>query len=229
MKQAFNKLGKYQLIALMMGLSAYGATSSLQAEDGSRFVWNQAAIDMILSGDAKQGKALAKKGKCSKCHGDEGISDEDDTPSIAGQTVSYNYKQMVDYKTKARDDKTMRKQVRDFSHKDLADMAAYYATLPAEPSQSGGKNPPKLVTEGDKERLLLPCNVCHGKDGEGFGFESPALMGQKREHFVELMTSFQESDRENDHYGRMRFIASQLTEEEIEQLADYYSAKPLEE
>jgi cytochrome c553 len=43
------------------------------------------------------------------------------------------------------------------------------------------------------------------------------------------MTAFQDGDRENDEYGRMRFIASQLTEEEIEQLAGYYSMSPSEE
>jgi cytochrome c553 len=43
------------------------------------------------------------------------------------------------------------------------------------------------------------------------------------------MTAFQEGDRENDHYSRMRFIASQLTEDEIQGLAAYYGAPPSEE
>ncbi len=48
------------------------------------------------------------------------------------------------------------------------------------------------------------------------------------DHFIETMTAFQGGDRENDHYGRMRFIASQLTEKEVKELAAYYSAPPSE-
>lgn len=193
------------------------------------FVWNFATIELIAKGDAKNGEKLAKSHKCKKCHGDTGISDEDDTPSIAGQPAAYHVKQMADYKEGTRDEKTMAKKAKKLSMTEIADIAAWYAEQKPEPSQSGGKKPPSLVTKGDLKRLLLPCSVCHGKEGQGYGYESPALMGQKREHFIDLMTAFKEGDRENDHYRRMRFIASQLTEKEIEELADYYGAKPSEE
>ena len=39
------------------------------------------------------------------------------------------------------------------------------------------------------------------------------------------MTAYREGERANDHYARMRFIAGQLTEEEIVELANYYAAK----
>ena len=193
------------------------------------FVWNFATIELIAKGDAKNGEKIAKEHKCKKCHGDTGISDEDDTPSIAGQPAAYHVKQMADYKEKIRDEKTMVKKAKKLTMVEIADVAAWYAEQKPEASQSGGKKPPALVTKGDMKRLLLPCNVCHGKNGEGYGYESPALTGQKREHFIELMTAFKDGDRENDHYQRMRFVASQLTEKEIEVLADYYTAKPSEE
>lgn len=193
------------------------------------FAWNFAMVELIEKGDAKKGEKLAKEHKCAKCHGDTGISDEDDTPSIAGQPAAYHVKQMVDYKDGTRDEKTMRKKAKKLTVQEMADIAAWYVQQKPEASQSGGKNPPDLVTKGDIKRMLLPCNVCHGKNGEGYGYEAPALMGQKREHFIDLMTAFKDGDRENDHYQRMRFVASQLSEKEIEQLADYYGAKPAEE
>ena len=203
---------------------------SIAAEkDSAPFKWSFAIIELIEKGDATRGQKVAKEQKCAKCHGKTGISDEDDTPSIAGQTASYNFKQMMDYKTGSRDEKTMTKRVRKLDERDIADMSAWYATLKPEPSMSQGKKPPILVTKGDMSRLLLPCKVCHGKKGEGFGYETPALTGQKQEHFIDTMTAFKDSDRENDHYRRMRFIASQLSEEEIEELAAYYGAKPLED
>jgi cytochrome c553 len=122
----------------------------------------------------------------------------------------------------------MYKKVKKLGLQDMADLAAFYAAQEPEPPE-GRTEPPLLVTQGDMERLLLPCNVCHGEQGEGLGFEVPALAGEKREHFVDTMTEFQDGDRENDQYGRMRFIAGQLSEEEVEELAAYYGAPPSEE
>jgi cytochrome c553 len=122
----------------------------------------------------------------------------------------------------------MYKKTKRLSPQDMADLAAYYATQ--KPEQPEGKTaPPLLVTQGDRKRLLLPCEVCHGKNGEGMGHEVPALSGQKIEHFVETITAFKEGERENDQYGRMRFIAHQLSDKEIEEIASYYAAPPEED
>jgi len=224
-KNCFNKL---KLVTICLSLISYPVAF---AEDKAveDFVWSFDTIRMIESADPKRGEAIAKEQKCAKCHGDTGISDEDDSPSIAGQIAAYTYKQLIDYKTKVRDEKTMFKKVRKLGLQDFADMSAFYALQEPEPSLAKGENPPDLVTIGDKKRLLIACNICHGKNGEGYGYESPALTGQKIESFVETMMAFREEDRENDHYSRMRFISSQLTEEEIEELAAFYAAKPLED
>ena len=126
------------------------------------FIWNFATIELIAKGNAKNGEKLAKSHKCKKCHGDTGISDEDDTPSIAGQPAAYHVKQMADYKEGRRDEKTMVKKAKKLTLEETVDIAAWYAEQKPEPSQSGGKKPPSLVTDGDMKRLLLPCNVCHG-------------------------------------------------------------------
>lgn len=193
------------------------------------FAWSRATLDLVASGDIERGKEVATKRKCSKCHGDLGIpEDDDETPSIAGQSAAYNFKQLVDYKTEVRESRDMKKATKKLGLQDMSDLAAYFATLPPEPPE-GKTQPPELVTAGDLDRLLLPCNVCHGTEGEGLGLEIPAIAGQKIDHFVEVMTAFQEGDRENDEYGRMRFIAAQLSEDEIEELAAYYAAPRSEE
>jgi cytochrome c553 len=209
-------------------LTAVCATYAAEEETIEPFVWSRAMLDLISLGDVARGEEIAKKSKCSKCHGDEGIAEDDESPTIAGQVASYNFKQMLDYKTEVRESKDMKKATKNLSLQDMSDLAAYFASLPPEPPE-GKIEPPMLVTTGDMDRLLLPCNVCHGKQGEGLGFEVPAIAGQKIDHFVEVMTGFQQGDRENDHYGRMRFIAGQLSEDEISELAAYYAAPPTEE
>jgi len=166
---------------------------------------------------------------CAKCHGDTGVSEDDDTPSLAGQTAAYTFKQLVDYKTKRRENRSMRKAVRKLSPRDMADLGAFYAAQTPEP-RAGGE-PPHLVNNGDRSRLLLACNDCHNESKEFRSqMEIPAtLAGQKPVYFVETMKEFQSGDRANDLYGRMRFIASRLTDDEITALAAYYATAPSEE
>jgi cytochrome c553 len=210
------------LLAVVLALPAGAAETADDDVDG--FAWSRAMLDVIEAGDAERGAELAEKAKCSKCHGEAGIAEDDETPSIAGQVPAYQFKQLLDYKTQVRDSRDMYKKVRRLSLEDLADLAAHFATLAPEPP-AGPAEPPLLVAQGDKDRLLLACQVCHGERGEGMGFQVPALAGQKIDHFVETMTAFRDGDRENDEYGRMRFIAAQLSEDEIAAIAAYYAAE----
>jgi cytochrome c553 len=49
-------------------------------------------------------------------------------------------------------------------------------------------------------------------------------MGQKGTPFADTMKAFKDEDRANDHYGRMRFIAAQLSDQELNEIVAYYRA-----
>jgi cytochrome c553 len=201
-------------------------TKKVGIDDLGVFKWTAPLVEAIVKGDPEKGKALAKEGKCSKCHGDTGISDEDDTPSIAGQIAAYSYKQLHDYKTKVRDDKSMFKKVKNLSNQDMIDLSAWYATQAPEAKAGSDKKIPVLANKGDKKRFLLACDTCHDEEAMKRGFQTPIIEGQKPEHFIETMMAFKEGERVNDHYRLMQSIASKLTEDEITELATYYSVKP---
>ena len=80
-------------------------------------------------GDAANGKELAEY--CADCHGDDGLGDED-VPAIAGMDAAKHAKELADFKSGARPDEEedMVDSVEDLSEQDMADLAAYYATLP---------------------------------------------------------------------------------------------------
>ncbi len=201
------------------------------AEPSKDFKWTPETIKLANEGDIKLGEELAKKGKCSKCHGDTGVSEEDDTPSIAGQITAYSFKQLHDYKVELRENKQMLKKVKNLSPKDMADISAYYATQTAEEKVGAvdGAEPPVLAVKGDPERFMLACDSCHNDESQKRGYQTPRIDGQKIEYFVDTMTAFQEGDRVNDHYSLMRGLAAKLTEDEIDELASYYSAKPVDD
>ena len=56
-----------------------------------------------LTGDAENGKYVAEtQQKCVRCHGPNGVSDDPDTPHLAGQNANYLLKELKDFKSETR-------------------------------------------------------------------------------------------------------------------------------
>ena len=83
-----------------------------------------AAGGVQAGGDAANGEVLSED--CSGCHGEDGLGDED-TPAIAGMDAAGHAQKLADFKGS---DSDMADYVEDLSEQDMADLAAYYATLP---------------------------------------------------------------------------------------------------
>lgn len=81
----------------------------------------------VFAGDAAAGKG--KSMMCSACHGVAGISAVPTYPNLAGQKEAYTLKQLKDFKSGKRNDPTMKGMVASLSDTDMADLAAYFASL----------------------------------------------------------------------------------------------------
>ena len=211
----------YQLILTGMVLMS----SSVFAEPSSNIVWDSETRAMLNKADINNGKELAVV--CSSCHGESGSEKLNaDFPYLHGQVAAATFKQLVDFHDNTRANGIMQNFATSLSDKEKADIAVYYASLPLPAMQSSeaSKAAHKLVTKGDGPRLLPPCAACHGGKGEGSIVDIPALAGQNPSYFVTTMQAFKEGTRANDIYNRMRIIASALTDEEINELALYYSS-----
>ena len=182
-------------------------------------------IAMLANGDPTKVKKAIKK--CAKCHGDTGISDDDEIPHLVGLDNEYLFRQLLDFKADLRDGGRMNKLVRKLDDNELASLAVFYSanTLPA----VEGVTPlpkPMLVSDGDAGRGLKACAECHGDDGLGKRdeYNSPALAGMPYDYFVSTMQGFQDGSRANDSDGVMRKIAKAMNADEISSLAEYYMA-----
>ena len=80
----------------------------------------------LADGDAAAGKALAKK--CAACHGANGEGKKKNPP-LAGMESATFIKAMQDYASGARNNKTMVRTAKKLSDADVANLAAYYASL----------------------------------------------------------------------------------------------------
>jgi cytochrome c553 len=66
------------------------------------------------------------------------------------------------------------------------------------------------------------CAECHGLDGAGNHIKFPRLAGQKREYIVKQLNDFRAGRRKNDG-GQMQKTATELDEEDIPRVADWFS------
>lgn len=217
---------------LLCALFALVSSGPGLAEPSSEVAFDKATRALLRAADPARGKAIAEEKNCAKCHGEAGISEDPDEANIAGQMASYAFKQLMDYKSEHRENRRMRRRIKDLEAPQFADLAVYFASLPRLPAENADKASAetlKLVFKGDPKRMLKPCASCHGRDGLGGKHDSATLVGLRRNYFITTMIAFQEEERVNDIYSRMRLIAQALTEEEIEALADYYAAKDPED
>ena len=90
------------------------------------FIVMLAAGAVQAGGDAARGMELAAD--CADCHGDDGKGDED-VPGLAGMDAAEHARKLADFKSGAVESE-MADYVGDLSEEDMADIAAYYATLP---------------------------------------------------------------------------------------------------
>jgi cytochrome c553 len=170
-----------------------------------------------------RGATLAQQ--CAICHGPTGVS-RADSPNLAGQYANVVYKELVDFKTGARVNAVMTPFAVNLSDRDMTDIAVYYAYLPRLPPfhPTKQKPAPRIVVNGAPMRNVAPCGSCHGGLDNKAG--SPWLEGQPEAYIRAQLEGFAKGTRHNDISQQMRNIARQMTPEEIDEAAQYYSSQP---
>jgi sulfide dehydrogenase cytochrome subunit len=86
---------------------------------------------------------------------------------------------------------------------------------------------------GDIVDLVRMCEGCHGRDGISTQPDVPIIAGFSREGFLNTMDVFRDDDRialafqkPDEPETQMNDIARQLSDEDVEALADYFSQRP---
>jgi cytochrome c553 len=193
------------------------------AQPSSNVAWTAEQLNFVKAGNPVKGQELAQR--CSACHGEKGISISPAFPSLAGQLPTYLYKQLQDYSDGSRQNPIMNGMTKGLSPQDAADIAAWFGSqTPAFQSGSQMTYPQAetLVKSGNSERVLPPCEVCHGSSGKGQAVDIPALSGQNAAYISATLQAFKSGSRHNDIYSRMRSIAESLSTQEVEELGLYY-------
>ena len=178
-----------------------------------------------LSGDPVAGKS--KSLLCQGCHGEDGNSLTDLVPKLAGQNAGYILKQVHNFQGGIRKHAIMNDLAVTVNDQDLADIAAYFESLPMmKGTGTDNKIGKELFLKGDLSRKVVACVNCHGKNGKGINPNAsmfPVIGGQNKAYLSRQLMNFRKDERNNSPNKIMNKITHKLTDAEIEGLADYVS------
>ena len=184
------------------------------------------------AGDADAGKA--KAATCVACHGPDGNSIAPNFPNLAGQSESFLYKQLQDFKAGKRKDATMDAMIMPLDDQAMQDISAFFA---AQKLKGGQADPAvvdagKAIYKGGIAEIGVPaCMACHGPAGSGNpGSGFPQLASQKSIYTEKQLKDFRTAaqnpadpalGRTNDASKMMRNAVKRMSDPEIKAVAQY--------
>jgi len=233
LRSSRRNLALFVVLATALGSFVLLASDTAPERVPSFVAWTPENIAVASSGDAFRGSLLAKR--CEHCHGVEGFSQMASTPNLAGMNRLAIWKQLQDFRAHKRRSQVMESIAESLSSRDVVDVVSFFAELPVfsdpqdnrvfpgmQPGAMHATIASHLVTFGDGERGIPPCQACHGPVAYKIGV--PPLANQNGDYVLNQLEAFADGSRANDINLPMRTIAGLLSEDERKALAEYYGA-----
>jgi len=170
----------------------------------------------VRAADIAAGKAKAEM--CVGCHGENGISEMENTPSLAAQPDQFIQWQLVFFRAGTRKNEQMQPIVEQLSNEDIRNLGAYYASLP--PPKPKPDDNPDLSKKGAQAAVGRRCASCHSDSYAGTKAVA-RVAGQREDYLVKALKDYKTSARSGGAMAAMAEVAFSLSEEEIEALAHY--------
>ncbi|HYD94292.1 MAG TPA: c-type cytochrome [Noviherbaspirillum sp.] len=214
MNRAFSPLVKSLFVAMLAVSSiAYAAEEKKPAKaDPAK------GEQLYTAGDPARGVIA-----CVGCHGAGGNSVIPQNPKLSGQHEAYVVKQLVEFKSGARNNPVMTSIAKGMSEEDIKNVSAYLDKQEAKPGAAKNKDTveigKKIYRAGIAEKNVPACAGCHGATGGGIPAQFARLAGQHQDYTVAQLTGFRSSARNNS--AQMVTIAKRMSDDEIQAVADY--------
>ncbi len=178
------------------------------------------SVVMTATSPAADLEAAKKKAElCAGCHGENGISQMEGVPSLAGQQDRFIQWQLVFFRSGARKNEQMQPIVEQLDNEDIRNLGAYFASL-APPKAPQADDNPDLSKKGAQAASGRRCANCHtdsfvGKDA------AARIADQREDYLLKALNDYKSGVRSGGGQAAMADVAYPLSEEEITALAHY--------
>jgi cytochrome c553 len=180
------------------------------------------AMFLPLAGPANAADESVKEkaAQCTPCHGETGISQTENTPSLAGQPDLYLQWQLVFFRSGSRKNEIMQPMAEQLSNEDVRNLGAYFASLTPPKASAPNDDNPDLSKKGAEAAAGRRCASCHGDTFAGTKAVA-RLAGQREEYLLKALHDYKSNVRVGGGVAAMADVAYSLSEEEITALAHY--------
>ena len=171
---------------------------------------------------------------CNGCHGNDGVSQWTDVPTIAGVPEFVHADALYIFRDEARPcTETQYKQgdtsrpattmcavVADLSDDMIDEVAAYYAGLPFVAAKQEFD---AALAEAGKAIHEAECDRCHSEGGSNPEDEAGILAGQQMGYLTDTFAEYKSGDREQPK--TMEEKLSALSDDDVKALVNYYASQ----
>jgi len=160
-----------------------------------------------------------KAAQCTPCHGETGISETENIPSLAGQPDQFLQWQLVFFRSGSRKNEVMQPIAEQINNEDVRNLGAYFAAL-TPPKASAPDDNPELSRKGAEAAVGRRCGSCHGDAFAGTKAVA-RVAGQREDYLLKALHDYKSNVRVGGGVAAMADVAYSLSEEEITALAHY--------
>jgi cytochrome c553 len=174
------------------------------------------AVLPVHAADIAAGKEKAEL--CVGCHGEAGISQTENIPSLAGEPDQFIQWQLVFFRAGSRKNEQMQPIVEQINNDDIRNLGAYFASLT--PPKASPDDNPDLSKKGAQAAAGRRCASCHTDSFAGTKAVA-RLAGQRKEYLLKALHEYKSGVRSGGGMAVMADVAYPLSDEEITALAHY--------
>ena len=171
---------------------------------------------------------------CNGCHGNDGVSQWTDVPTIAGIPEFVHADALYIFRDEARPcTETQYKQgdtskpattmcavTADLDDDTIDEVAAYYTGLPFVPAKQDFD---AALAEAGKAIHDAECDRCHSEGGSNPDDEASILSGQQIGYLMDTFAEYRAGEREQPQ--KMEEKVSALSDDDVKALVHYYASQ----
>ncbi len=176
------------------------------------------ALGAVPAGAADSSAIKEKASACAGCHGENGISQTENVPSLAGQPDQFIQWQLVFFRAGARKNEQMKPIAEEITNEDIRSFGAYFSQM-APPKGPEDKDP-ELSQKGAQVAAGRRCASCHTDSYAGTKAVA-RLAGQREEYLVKALHDYKAGQRIGNGVAAMVDVAYRMSDEEITAVSHY--------
>jgi cytochrome c553 len=186
-------------------------------------IWRLAVAAVLVGASGSGGAAdvLGERLKqCAACHGENGNSNMENTPSLAGQPELFLTNQMILMRERVRQSEVMEPFVKGLKDDEIVALAAHYARLEPEPSDEPVDR--TVVARGAELARQLHCASCHQPTYLGQE-QIPGLLHQRLDYTIKSLVEYRNGARSGIDTS-MNGVMYRVSDADIRALAHYVAS-----